>query len=401
MGRAIILVVDGFGIGSAPDAKAFGDTGANTFAHVAQSFRQRTGKPLALPNLAGLGLVAATKAVSHEVFSLKDETPRSGAYGAAAQISTGKDTPSGHWEMTGVPVMYDWGYFPKTPDCFPAAFIDELTRLTGVPGSLGRCHASGTDIIRDLGEEHLRTGKPICYTSADSVFQVAAHEERFGLDRLYEFCATARELLYAANIGRVIARPFVGSDAADFKRTGNRRDYSFEPHNPTLLDVMTKQQMTVAAIGKISDIFAHRGITNSTKATGLPALIDATIEKIKTESDNTLIFTNLVNFDQDFGHRRDPIGYADALTYFDQRLEDITAGMTEQDLLLITADHGCDPTWVGSDHTREYVPILAYRHGINSVNLGARTSFSDVGQTLAGFFNLPPLAHGESFLDLL
>ncbi len=401
MGRAIILVVDGFGIGAAPDAKAFGDTGANTFAHVAQSFEQRTGKPLALPNLAGLGLVAATKAISPEVFSLEDETPRSGAYGAAAQISTGKDTPSGHWEMTGVPVMYDWGYFPKTPECFPAAFMDELTRLTGIPGLLGRCHASGTDIIRDLGEEHLRTGKPICYTSADSVFQVAAHEERFGLDRLYEFCATARELLYAANIGRVIARPFVGSDAADFTRTGNRRDYSFEPHNPTLLDVMTEQQMTVAAIGKISDIFAHRGITTSTKATGLTALIDATIEKIKTESDNTLIFTNLVNFDQDFGHRRDPAGYADALTDFDQRLEDVTAGMTEQDLLLITADHGCDPTWVGSDHTREYVPILAYRHGIKSVDLGARTSFSDVGQTLAGFFKLPPLAHGESFLDLL
>ena len=401
MGRAIILVVDGFGIGAAPDAKAFGDTGANTFAHVAQSFEQQTGKPLALPNLAGLGLVAATKAISPEVFSLEDETPRSGAYGAAAQISTGKDTPSGHWEMTGVPVMYDWGYFPKTPECFPAAFMDELTRLTDIPGLLGRCHASGTDIIRDLGEEHLRTGKPICYTSADSVFQVAAHEERFGLDRLYEFCATARELLYAANIGRVIARPFVGSDAADFTRTGNRRDYSFEPHNPTLLDVMTEQRMTVAAIGKISDIFAHRGITTSTKATGLPALIDATIEKIKTESDNTLIFTNLVNFDQDFGHRRDPAGYADALTYFDQRLEDVTAGMTEQDLLLITADHGCDPTWVGSDHTREYVPILAYRHGTKSVDLGARTSFSDIGQTLTGFFEVPPLTHGESFLDLL
>jgi|TARA_B110000459_G_scaffold203887_1_gene262475 phosphopentomutase len=401
MGRAIILVADGFGIGSAPDAKAFGDAGANTFAHVAQSFQQRTGEPLSLPNLAGLGLVAATKAISNDVFSLQDETPLSGAYGAAAQISTGKDTPSGHWEMTGVPVMYDWGYYPKTPECFPRSLMEELTRLTGIPGTLGRCHASGTDIIRDLGEEHMRTGRPICYTSADSVFQVAAHENSFGLDRLYAFCEAARELLYDANIGRVIARPFIGLTASDFKRTGNRRDYSFEPHNPTLLDVMTEHQMNVEAVGKISDIFAHRGITTSTKATGLPALIDATIEKIKQKSNNTLIFTNLVNFDQDFGHRRDPVGYAEALAYFDQRLEDIMAAMTEQDLLIITADHGCDPTWVGSDHTREYVPILAYRQGMESVDLGPRTSFSDIGQTLAGFFEVPPLTNGESFLDLL
>jgi phosphopentomutase len=401
MGRAIILVADGLGIGSAPDAEAFGDTGANTFAHVAQSFEQRTGKPLALPNLASLGLAAATKAVSSVAFSLQDETPGAGAYGAAAEISTGKDTPSGHWEMTGVPVTFDWGYYPKTPECFPKAFMDELTRQTQIPGTLGRCHASGTDIIRELGEEHVRTGKPICYTSADSVFQVAAHEESFGLDRLYAFCEAARALLYEANIGRVIARPFIGSNAADFTRTGNRRDYSIEPPNPTLLDVMTEQHMNVSAVGKISDIFAHRGITTSTKATGLPALIDTTIEKIRVEPDNTLIFTNLVNFDQDFGHRRDPAGYADALTYFDQRLEDVLACMTEKDLLLITADHGCDPTWVGSDHTREYVPILAYRHGMASVDLGARTSFSDIGQTLAGFFKLPPLAHGESFLDRL
>ena len=401
MGRAIILVADGLGIGSAPDAEAFGDTGANTFAHVAQSFEQRTGKPLALPNLASLGLVAAAKAVSRVAFSLQDETPGAGAYGAAAEISTGKDTPSGHWEMTGAPVTFDWGHYPKTPECFPKAFMDELTRQTQIPGTLGRCHASGTDIIRELGEEHVRTGKPICYTSADSVFQVAAHEESFGLDRLYAFCEAARALLYDANIGRVIARPFIGSNAADFKRTGNRRDYSIEPPNPTLLDVMTEQHMNVSAVGKISDIFAHRGITTSTKATGLPALIDTTIEKIREEPDNTLIFTNLVNFDQDFGHRRDPAGYADALTYFDQRLEDVTACMTEKDLLLITADHGCDPTWVGTDHTREYVPILAYRHGMASVDLGARTSFSDIGQTLAGFFKLPPLAHGESFLDRL
>lgn len=401
MGRAIILVADGLGIGSAPDAEAFGDTGANTFAHVAQSFEQATGVPLALPNLASLGLAAATKAVSSVAFSLQDETPGTGAYGAAAEISTGKDTPSGHWEMTGVPVTFDWGYYPNTPECFPKLFMDELTGKTQTPGTLGRCHASGTDIIRDLGEEHVRTGKPICYTSADSVFQVAAHEESFGLDNLYAFCEAARELLYDANIGRVIARPFTGSNASTFTRTGNRRDYSIEPPDSTLLDLMTEYQMKVAAVGKISDIFAHRGVTTSTKATGLPALIDATIDKIKQEPDNTLIFTNLVNFDQDFGHRRDPAGYADALAYFDQRLEEVIVSMSDEDLLLITADHGCDPTWVGTDHTREYIPILAYRHGIESVNLGARTSFADIGQTLADFFKLPSLAYGESFLDQL
>lgn len=401
MRRAIILVVDGFGIGAAPDADAFGDTGANTFAHVAQAFEQTSGKPLALPNLARLGLAAATKAVSSVAFSLQDETPGMGAYGAAAEISTGKDTPSGHWEMTGVPVTDDWGYYPNTPECFPQPFLDELTRQTQTPGTLGRCHASGTDIIRELGEEHVRTGKPICYTSADSVFQVAAHEESFALDRLYAFCEAARELLYDANIGRVIARPFIGSNATDFTRTGNRRDFSIEPPGPTLLDVMTEHEMNVAAVGKIADIFAHRGITSSTKATGLPALIDATLAKINEAPDNTLIFTNLVNFDQDFGHRRDPAGYADALIYFDQRLEEVIASMSGEDLLLVTADHGCDPTWVGSDHTREYIPILAYRHGIDAVDLGVRTSFADIGQTLAGFFKLPPLAYGESFLDRL
>ena len=401
MGRAIILVADGLGIGSAPDAHKFEDQGANTFAHIAQFYEQQVGKPLALPNLASLGLVAATKAVSTANFSLQSETPISGAYGAAAQISTGKDTPSGHWEMAGVPVMFEWGYYPKQLECFPQQLLKDLTLMTGVSGILGRCHASGTDIIRDLGDEHLHTGKPICYTSADSVFQVAAHENVFGLNRLYQFCETARELLYDANIGRVIARPFVGSTASNFMRTANRRDYSIEPPAPTLLDIMTEHQMNVAAIGKVSDIFAHRGITTTTKANGLPSLIDATIKKIKDEPDKTLIFTNLVNFDQDFGHRRDPMGYADALVYFDRRIADIQANMKEKDMLIITADHGCDPTWIGSDHTREYVPILAYRHDIRSVDLGARAGFSDIGQTLASFFDLPQLAYGKSFLENL
>jgi phosphopentomutase len=396
MGRAIILVVDGFGIGAAPDADLFGDTGANTFGHIAQTYRHNHNRNLALPNLAGMGLVACAKAVSSDIFDLETETPDSGAYGAAAEISSGKDTPSGHWEMTGVPILFDWGYYPDVKDCFPLPFLSQLIKDTQVPGVLGCCHASGTDIIRDLGEEHLLTGKPICYTSADSVFQVAAHEESFGLDRLYQFCEAARELLFDANIGRVIARPFIGDTT--FKRTGNRRDYSVEPPDQTLLDVMVENGKSVAAIGKISDIFAHRGITKSTKATGLAALLDEIVGHLQSEPDQTLIFANLVNFDQDYGHRRDPDGYAEALIYFDQRLAEVKAAMNPDDLLIITADHGCDPTWQGTNHTREYIPILAYRHGIAPTDLGQRDTFADIGQTLAEYFDLPPLKYGQSFL---
>ena len=398
MARTIILVIDGFGIGAAADAGEFGDSGSNTFAHIAQHYLEQHGHPIPLPTLASMGLDAAARQVSSEAFSTSEPTSRSGAFAAAAEVSNGKDTPSGHWEMTGVPVLFDWTYFPASRDCFPQEFLDELIRKTGVPGVLGCCHASGTDILRELGEAHLETGKPICYTSADSVFQVAAHEEAFGLDRLYDFCETARELLMQDNVGRVIARPFVGNSAASFTRTGNRRDYSIEPPALTLLDHLVANGHKVCGIGKISDIFAHRGISQSTKATGLEALLDETIRHIKTEADDSLIFTNLVNFDQDFGHRRDPEGYADALIYFDQRLADVQRAMNRNDLLFITSDHGCDPTWEGTEHTREYVPLLAWRHNMPSLDLGVRTSFADLGQTIADLFNIPRLDYGESFL---
>jgi phosphopentomutase len=300
--------------------------------------------------------------------------------------------------MTGVPVLFDWTYYPDTENCFPQEFMDELMERTGVPGFLGCSHASGTDILRELGEEHIRTGKPICYTSADSVFQVAAHEGAFGLERLYEFCETARAILMEDNVGRVIARPFVGDKADDFVRTGNRRDYSIEPPALTLLDHLVAEGKKVCGIGKISDIFAHRGISQSTKATGLEALLDETIRHIENEADDSLIFTNLVNFDQDFGHRRDPDGYADALIYFDQRLPDVQRAMGPEDLLFITSDHGCDPTWEGTEHTREYVPLLAWRHNMPRLNLGIRSSFADLGQTIAEVFNIPRLDYGESFL---
>lgn len=397
--RAIILVIDGFGIGSTPDANLFGDEGADTFAHLAQAYLKAENKLLALPNLSKLGLAAAHQIVSRKKLHLEPTEPIQGAYAASQEISRGKDTPSGHWEMTGVPVMFDWGYYPDKPNCFPENFVSELITRTGAAGLLGCRHASGTDIIRELGEEHLRSGKPICYTSTDSVFQVAAHEETFGLDKLYRFCETARELLYEANIGRVIARPFVGEAANNFTRTGNRRDYSIEPPAPTLLEMMQKEGRSVIGIGKISDIFARKGVSESIKANGLQSLIDTTLAEIKSTTNASLIFTNLVNFDQDFGHRRDPIGYAKALQYLDQRLPELQAAMSNNDLLVLTSDHGCDPTWTGTNHTREYVPTLLWYRGINKINLGIRASFADLGQTLADIFELPPLEYGDSFLE--
>ena len=407
MQRAIILVADGLGIGAAPDASEFfaagasavSDVGANTLGHIAQAYLAQRGHRLDLPNLTAMGLIAACQSVTGEPLDTVAYPLTGGAWGAAAEISTGKDTPSGHWEMTGVPVLFDWGYYPAGDDCFPAALLDELKRSTGVPGFLGRCHASGTDIIRDLGEQHLTTGMPICYTSGDSVFQVAAHETAFGLQRLYDFCETARKCLDEDNIGRVIARPFVGSCAGDFTRTGNRRDYSIPPPGETLLDRLTASGGKVASVGKIADIFAHRGISSSTKATGLTELIDATLARLQEEQ--SLVFTNLVNFDQDFGHRRDPLGYGDALQYFDSRLPEIKAAMSPDDLLIITADHGCDPTWPGTDHTREYVPVIAWRHGLPTRSLGRRSTFADIGQTLADFFQLSPLPCGDSFIASL
>ncbi len=401
MARAIILVTDGFGIGSAPDAAAFGDDGANTLGHIAETYLADRGEPLNLPVLSGMGLAAASARATGKAPVLQDHAPAGGAYAAAAEISTGKDTPSGHWEMTGVPVLFDWGYYPDEPNCFPQSFLDALKQKTGVPGFLGNRHASGTDIIRELGEDHCRTGMPICYTSADSVFQVAAHEETFGLEALYAFCETARELLYDDNIGRVIARPFTGDGANTFVRTGNRRDYSISPPSPTVLDLHAEAGNAVYGIGKISDIFAHSGVTTSTKATGLDALMATTLAHVWDCEDRSIIFTNLVNFDQDFGHRRNPLGFADALKGFDSQLGELNDALRDDDLLFVTSDHGCDPTWEGTEHTREFVPILAYQKNMPAIDLGIRDTFADLGQTIASLFGLAPLNYGTSFLPQL
>lgn len=401
MSRVIIMVIDGFGIGHAPDADKFGDISANSFAHLAQYYHQATGQAINLPNLSALGLVKACQQASNTVFPYQGNEPSKGAFGYAAEISTGKDTPSGHWEMMGVPVLFDWGYFLNKTDSFPDELIKKINHTTGFAQMLGNCHGSGTHIIAELGEQHITTGYPICYTSGDSVFQVAAHEEHFGLDNLYQYCETVRELLEDYNIGRVIARPFIGETPDDFVRTGNRRDYSVLPPAPTVLDKFTQAGGHVISVGKISDIFAHQGISEKTKATGIDALVDATLSHIKTAQESSIIFTNLVNFDQDYGHRRDPVGYAKALENFDARLPEVYKEMKAGDVLFLTSDHGCDPTWPGNDHTREYVPVLAYHHLVGSVCLGERTTFADLGQTIADIFELAPMDYGQSFLAQL
>ena len=398
MARAIILVLDSFGIGATADAESFGDTGSDTMGNIARE-RAAAGRPLQLPNLAKLGLFHAGQESTGEFAAGVDtDVEIIGAYGHAAEMSSGKDTPSGHWEIAGVPVLFDWGYFTGKTDTFPPELLEKLIERADLPGVIGNCHASGTTIIAELGEEHVRTGKPIVYTSADSVFQIACHEEAFGLERLYALCDIARELVDEYNIGRIIARPFIGDGPDTYVRTGNRRDLTTPPHAPTVLDKLADNGGDVISIGKISDIYAHRGITQKVKASGNEALFDATLEAVRMAGDNTIIFTNFVDFDMLYGHRRDVEGYAVALEYFDGRLPEILDLMQKDDLLVLCADHGCDPTWEGSDHTREHIPVLAYGAGIKAGSLGRRETFADIGQSLAEHFGLSPMDYGKSFL---
>ncbi|USQ13421.1 phosphopentomutase [Legionella lytica] len=404
-GRVCILLMDSFGIGASLDAARYGDEGANTFVHIHEVCEQGGGDkaglrqgPLTLPNLAKLGLYHAALASSGLRFvELSTFADPIGYYGYAVEQSLGKDTPSGHWEIAGVPVTFEWGYFPDQPSCFPKKLIDTFIKRTGIPGVLGEKHASGTTILDELGEEHMRTGKPIVYTSADSVFQIAAHEESFGLERLYEICEIARELVDEYQIGRVIARPFIGKPAS-FKRTGNRKDYATLPPAKTLLDHLKDAGQEVIAIGKIADIYAHQGITQTIKADGNMALFDATLEAMKTAPQGSLVFTNFVDFDSSYGHRRDVIGYAHALEEFDARLPELAALLQPDDLVVIAADHGCDPTRPGSDHTREHIPVLVYGPSLKGRSIGRRDSFADIGQSIAQHLGLESLPHGLSFL---
>ena len=392
MPRAILCILDSFGIGGAPDAAAYGDTGADTLGHIAANV------PLALPNLDALGLGAAAKLSTSALPRGLTDQPKAGRWGVGRERSKGKDTPSGHWEIAGVPVPFDWGYFPHTVPTFPPELIAELVEKSGIPGILGDRHASGTAIIDELGEESIRTGKPICYTSIDSVFQIAAHETHFGLDRLYALCETAFALTEKRMIGRVIARPFLGEKRGEFKRSGNRRDFAIPPPEPTLLDRVKAHGNQVFAIGKISDIYAGHGVTHKLKATGNMALFDRTLEAMEMAADGAFIMTNFVDFDQDFGHRRDVPGYAGALMAFDARIPEIIAKMRPDDLLVFTADHGNDPTWPGTDHTREQVPILLFSPALSAGTIGIRPTFADIGESIAHWLGIPPGRHGASFL---
>jgi len=398
MTRAIILVLDSLGIGATADADKFDDVGSDTFGNIAR-VRAESGRPLALPNLAKLGLFhAGAESTGNFAAGADPAVEIIGAYGHAAELSSGKDTPSGHWEIAGVPVLFEWGYFTDKTNTFPPELLDKLIDRADLPGVLGNCHASGTTIVAELGEEHVRTGKPIVYTSADSVFQIACHEEAFGLERLYDLCDIARELVDEYDIGRIIARPFVGDGADTYARTGNRRDLTTPPHAPTVLDKLVEKGGDVVSIGKIADIYAHQGITKKVKASGNEALFDATLEVVAEAGDDSIIFTNFVDFDMLYGHRRDVEGYADALEYFDKRLPEVLELMQDDDLLVLCADHGCDPTWHGSDHTREHIPVLAYGKMVEACSLGRRETFADIGQSLASHFGLPAMDYGTSFI---
>ncbi|WP_353981347.1 phosphopentomutase [Salinicola endophyticus] len=398
--RAVLLVLDSFGIGNAPDAEAFGDAGADTLGHIAR-YRADAGRPLALPNLARLGLYHAHhRATGSWAAGVTPPAEPAGGWACAREISSGKDTPSGHWEIAGVPALFEWGYFHATEESFPPELLAALIDQAELPGILGNCHASGVPVIEALGAEHIASGKPIVYTSADSVFQIAAHEHHFGLERLYRLCEIARELLMPYNIGRVIARPFVGETPDTFERTGNRRDYALEPPTPTVLQKLHDGGGQVLGVGKIGDIYAHCGISEVRKAHGFEALFAETLKAIddaRAAAVDTLVMTNFVDFDTLYGHRRDPEGYASELEAFDRRLPELLAKLSADDLLILTADHGNDPTWRGTDHTREQVPVLLASGG-PSGDLGARDTYADIGQTLAEFFGLDAMDHGTSLL---
>lgn len=374
MARVFLCVLDSVGCGGAPDAERYGDEGANTLLHIAEACaagRAEQGRsgPLAVPNLDALGLGAAIRLSSGKAAPGLGTVP-TGRWGVAEEISAGKDTQSGHWELAGVPVTRDWHYFPRKVPAFPAELMAELVTRSGIAGTLANCHASGTEVIDQFGPEHIMSGKPIVYTSADSVVQIAAHETHFGLDRLLDLCRIAAELFHPLNVGRIIARPFVGETPGSFVRTPNRKDFAIAPPDGTICDRVIAAGGAVHAVGKIGDIFAYKGITDVAKGADDMALFDRVLDWCDRAEPGDLVFTNFIEFDSLWGHRRDVAGYARALEAFDARLPELTGRLRQGDLLIITADHGNDPTWHGTDHTRERVPVLVAGPGIDGKELG-------------------------------
>ena len=400
MTRAFLIVIDSVGVGGAPDAADFfngdtPDTGANTLGHIIQACAAgqaeegRSG-PLKIPTLNALGAGAAMRLSTGLDLGWPAPT---GAYGAATEISIGKDTPSGHWELSGVPVPWDWHIFPNTKPAFPQAVTDRICELAGTTGILANCYASGTEVIAEFGEEHIRTGQPICYTSVDSVLQIAAHEDHFGLERLLSLCEDLAPMLHDLKVGRVIARPFKGKDG-NFARTLNRHDYAIAPPSPTLCDWLHEAGRSVQAIGKIGDIFSMRGIDEVRKGADV-TLMEHLSDLINEAPDGGFVFANLVEFDSLYGHRRDVSGYARHLEWFDRELAKLLPKLRAGDLLCVTADHGNDPTWIGTDHTRERVPVLI--HGLGAREIG-HVAFVDVAASIADYLGVPNQGPGKSFL---
>lgn len=385
MARVILIVLDSVGIGALPDAAKYGDEGSDTLGHIIESIPE-----FDLPNLRSMGL---GNIEGVEGFSNADSP--SGAFGRAREHAAGKDTTTGHWEIAGLHHDLSFPYFPNG---FPQELMSEFESRIGT-GTLGNKVASGTVIIDELAAEHFKTGYPIVYTSADSVFQIAMHEDVIPLERQYEICNIARDLLVGDNaVARVIARPFVGTEG-NYKRTPNRKDFSLEPPGKTILDLAVQQGLPVTGVGKIKDIFAGQGVSISIKTTDNSDGIDKTIAAMSEDSGG-LIFTNLVDFDMLYGHRRDVQGYGEALMLFDRRLPEIQAAMREEDVLILTADHGNDPVHTGTDHTREHVPILVFGDSIQSgAAIGTRNSFADIGATIADILKLGATSAGQSFYD--
>ena len=386
MPRAILIVLDSVGCGFAPDAAQFGDEGANTLGSIANAYS------LNLPNLSSLGLgLACATAGGNVLRGLECASPKA-LYGSAIETSKGKDTPSGHWEMMGIPAP-NFGYFPNTRPCFPASLTDDMIAQGKLTGLLGNMHASGTDILDELGADHIRTLKPIVYSSVDSVLQIAAHEEAFGLERLYALCEITRKLVDPLNICRVIARPFTGNAQSGFTRTSNRKDNAMHPPEGGLLSKVKH----VVSLGKIGDIFAHQHTGREIKAAGNMALFDTLLQEMPALPEGGLIFANFVDFDTEYGHRRDVMGYAKCLEAFDARMPELLALLRPDDCLIITADHGNDPSFKGTDHTREQVPIVCIR-GRQTGSIGQRQTFADIGASIAAHLGLGELETGLSFL---
>jgi phosphopentomutase len=401
MARAFLVVMDSVGIGGAPDAAAFGDSGSNTLGHIVQACADglatdgRQG-PLQTPTLDALGLRHALGLANGDWRFGAGPEAAQGMWGAATELSQGKDTPSGHWELAGLPVPWDWHYFPATEPAFPEDLVAAVCAAAGTQGILGNRHASGTVILEAEGARHMQTGYPICYTSADSVFQIAAHEETFGLQRLLDLCEAVAPLLHEMRVGRVIARPFVGDATQGFTRTTNRRDYAIVPPAPTLMDWVQSTGGTTHTIGKIADIFAQQGV--GTRVKGADAhLMEHLAAAVAEQPDGSLTFANFVEFDSLYGHRRDVSGYARALEWFDAGIAPVLAALHPGDLMILTADHGNDPTWTGTDHTRERVPVLATGPGFSPRALG-HMGFADVAATVAAHLNIPATGPGRSVL---